>query len=129
MVRETHRGKYMKPIQEPTTGKEELGNLAEPYQALVQFYQAFNNANLQLMSQNWEQSDDIAMDNPLGGIRRGWDEIRRVYERIFSETAKVYVEYYDYTIHKTKEMFYTVGRERGYFRIGDNEVKLTIRTS
>jgi hypothetical protein len=81
------------------------------------------------MSHNWAQTDEIAMDNPLGGVKRGWDEIKAVYERIFNGPAKVYVEFYDYTIHETKEIFYAVGRERGEFRIGDIVVPLAIRTS
>jgi ketosteroid isomerase-like protein len=119
----------MKPIQEPITGNEDQGGLTSPYQALVQFYCAFNRGDLSLMEANWANTDDIAMDNPLGGIKRGWKEIRPIYERIFNGPAEVYVEYYDYTIHQTPEMFYAVGRERGYFRLGNDEVKLAIRTS
>ncbi|MCL4457300.1 MAG: nuclear transport factor 2 family protein, partial [Nitrospirae bacterium] len=103
----------MQPIQIPITGSENLEDPSSPFYALVQFYRAFNTRNIMLMSQNWAQTEDIAMDNPLGGIKRGWDEIRSVYERIFTGLAKVYVEFYDYTIHETKEMFYAVGRERG----------------
>ena len=44
------------------------------------------------------------MDNPLGGIMRGWDNIREVYQRIFEGRAQVYVEYFDYTIHQTEDM-------------------------
>ena len=119
----------MEPIQEPITGVENQGDLTSPYQALVQFYCAFNHGDLSMMEANWANTDDIAMDNPLGGIKRGWKEIRPVYERIFNGPAEVYVEYYDYTIHQTPEMFYAVGRERGYFRLGNEEVKLAIRTS
>ncbi|WP_373033845.1 nuclear transport factor 2 family protein, partial [Sulfurovum sp.] len=78
---------------------------------------------------NWAQSDDIAMDNPLGGIKRGWAEIHQVYARIFDGPAVVYVEYFDYTIHETAEMFYAVGRERGHFRLDGEEIALAIRTS
>ncbi len=119
----------MKPEQEPITGNESQGDLTKPYQALVQFYYAFNNASMETMSQNWHQSDDIAMDNPLGGIKRGWNEISEVYNKIFSGPAEVYVEYYDYTIHKTAEMFYAVGRERGYFKLKEEKLDLAIRTS
>ena len=119
----------MKPIQEPITGNEDQGNLSTPYQALVQFYSAFNHADMPTMEKNWANTQEIAMDNPLGGTKRGWEEIKSVYERIFNGPAEVYVEYYDYTIHQTHEIFYTVGRERGYFRLGGNEVKLAIRTS
>lgn len=119
----------MIPTHEAITGKEKQGELLSPYQALVQFYCAFNSGNMQMMAENWAQSDEIVMDNPLGGIKRGWSEIQPVYERIFSGPADVYVEYYDYTIHETTEMFYAVGRERGYFRLGDEEITLAIRTS
>lgn len=119
----------MQPIQEAITGKEEQGYVSTPYQALVQFYCAFNTRDMNMMSENWWQSDDIAMDNPLGGIKRGWKEIQSVYELIFCGPAEVYVEYFDYTIHETAEMFYAVGRERGYFRSGGQEIALAIRTS
>lgn len=119
----------MHPIQEAVTGREGQGCSSSPYQALVQFYCAFNSSDMKMMSENWAQSDDIAMDNPLGGIKRGWTEIQSVYERIFNGPAEVYVEYFDYTIHETGDMFYTVGRERGYFRLGGEEITLAIRTS
>jgi hypothetical protein len=119
----------MHPVQEPITGKEQQGDLSSPYQALVQFYLAFNSCDLQVMSENWLKSDEISMDNPLGGIKRGWKEIQSVYHRIFNGPAEVYVEYYDYTIHETLEMFCAVGRERGYFRMGNEEITLAIRTS
>lgn len=119
----------MQPVQKPITGKEAQEDIASAYQALVQFYCAFNSGNIRMMSDNWAQADGIAMDNPLGGIKRGWAEIQPVYERIFNGPAEVYVEYFDYTIHETAEMFYTVGRERGYFRLSDEEITLAIRTS
>jgi ketosteroid isomerase-like protein len=119
----------MQPIQEAITGKEDQGDLSTPYQSLAQFYCAFNSGNIKMMSENWWHSDDIAMDNPLGDIKRGWEEIQPVYERIFNGPAEVYVEYFDYTIQETAEMFYAVGRERGYFRLGGEEITLAIRTS
>ena len=119
----------IKPTQRPITGKEDQGDLSTPYKGLVQFYHAFNTNDLEEMSKNWEQSEDIAMDNPLGGIKRGWSEISSVYEKIFNGPAKVYVEYYDYTIHEHGEVFYAVGRERGFFQLGKNRVDLAIRTS
>ena len=119
----------MNIIAKPITGNEQAGDLSMPFNALVQFYKAFNGRDICLMESNWAIEDDIAMDNPLGGIKRGWPDIKAVYERIFGGPAEVYVEYYDYTIHETTDMFYAVGRERGYFRLGPKEVKLLIRTS
>ena len=119
----------MNPIQEAITGKENYGNLELPYQALVQFYYAFNFGDIDVMSKNWAQSNDIVMSNPLGNVKRGWTEIKPVYERIFNGQSKVYVEYFDYTLHETAEMFYAIGRERGYFHSDDEEITLAIRTS
>lgn len=119
----------MKPEQKPITGNEDEKGLTGHMSALVEFYNAFNSRDIDKMSKNWAQTDETAMDNPLGGIKRGWEEIKAVYKRIFNGPAKVYVEFYDYTIHETTEMFYAVGRERGEFRIGGNIVKLAIRTT
>lgn len=119
----------MQPVQEPITGQEKQDDFSKPYQALVQFYYAFNNGDLETMSHNWHQSNEIAMDNPLGGIKRGWEEIGEVYKKIFNGPAEVYVEYYDYTIHQSAEMFYAVGRERGYFKLNSEKIDLAIRTS
>lgn len=119
----------MKPIQEPITGKEQIGKKETPYEALVEFYKAFNEKDIHLMENNWANTEEIAMDNPLGGIMRGWDNLCQVYSRIFEGKASVYVEYFDYTIHETEEVFYAVGRERGSFSIGKNKIDLKIRTS
>lgn len=116
-------------VKTPITGREDLGDLNEPVQALAQFYGAFNNRDLALMAENWEDSEEVAMDNPLGGIKRGWAEIRSVYERIFTGTARVQVEFHDYTIHVIGEMFYAVGRERGAFAKGGKKLDLAIRTT
>ena len=115
--------------QKAITGKEETGGEGTPYQALVQFYKAFNGRSLPLMEQNWANTNAIAMDNPLGGIMRGWDNIKAVYHRIFEGQARVYVEFWDYTIHETAEMFYAVGRERGHLEVGGQQLDLRIRTS
>ena len=115
--------------QTPITGKESKQTLTSQVKTLSDFYDAFNNRDLEKMANNWAQTDGISMDNPVGGIKRGWEEIKTVYERIFNGKAKVYVEFYDYTIHQNGEVFYAVGRERGEFRIGETVVNLAIRTS
>lgn len=76
-------------IDTPITGREPLGELRECVQALTQFYRAFNSRDLVLMEENWEPSEDAAMDNPLGGIKRGWPDIRSVYTRVFEATGRV----------------------------------------
>lgn len=124
-----HWQAFMKPIQKPITGKEPPGAPSSPHQALAHFYRAFNQRDLALMETNWANTAEIAMDNPLGGITRGWPAIKAVYERLFTGPAEVYVEYHDYTLHQAGEMFYAVGRERGIFRLGPEVVTLAIRTT
>jgi ketosteroid isomerase-like protein len=119
------------PIAEPITGREPAGDPGAPRSALAQFYRAFNSRDLALMEANWDSSPEVAMDNPLGGILRGWPEIRKVYERIFSAPRRVEVEFHDYTLHATGDVFYVVGRERGRI-VADAtrpEMRLAIRTT
>lgn len=124
-----HRGK-MEPTQTPITGEESQSDLSRPEHALAQFYRAFNSRNLDLMKQNWLQTDEAAMDNPLGGIKRGWREIESVYRSVFEGAARVVVEFFDYTIHVSGDFFYVVGRERGELRAADGTaLALKIRTS
>lgn len=114
---------------EPITGNEKNTDHMTPTTALIEFYRAFNQADLSLMTQNWCIDEEASMSNPLGGVKRGWREIEEVYKRIFNGPAQVYVEYYDYSIYQTEMMFCAVGKERGYFKRGDIEIDLAIRTS
>lgn len=112
------------------TGGEKIEfKASSPESVLNEFYHAFNRADIDLMSSNWEKTEDASMSNPLGGVKRGWESIRDIYEQIFNGTAKVYVEFYDYTIHRSGVMFIAVGRERGYFKMDDYKIELSIRTS
>ena len=109
----------LKPIQEPITGREELGDLSQPRQALAQFYKAFNSRDLAMIDDNFAVSDEVAIDNPLGGIRRGADVPHKMYEIVFKSPADVHVEFWDYTIHRVGDVFWAVGRERGTYHDGD----------
>lgn len=97
--------------------------------ALNAFYRAFNQRDLPAMERNWWNDPGASMSNPLGGIARGWPAIRDIYTRIFDGNARVAVEFYDYTLHETGDMFYVVGRERGTLINGDTQLLLAIRTS
>ncbi len=119
----------MNVIQSAITGQEADVQGISPYSALFDFYNAFNNQNLELMETNWLQSEEVSMSNPLGGVKRGWSDIRRVYEKIFTGNARVYVEFYDYSIHPVEEMFIAVGKERGTLTVNRKIIELAIRTS
>jgi hypothetical protein len=111
------------------TGKESDPLHNDKLLALHNFYKAFNEGNLDLMQSVWLNTPEASMNNPLGGIRRDWNQIKMVYDNIFNGKAKVYVEFYDFTIHKTDNMFLATGRERGFFKRSDGEISLNIRTS
>ena len=67
-------------VQDAINGADNLSDTRQPYGALQQFYRALNTLDRELMARNWDSSEDAAMDNPLGGIKRGWDEIASVYD-------------------------------------------------
>jgi ketosteroid isomerase-like protein len=123
------RAETGKPVQEPITGGEDLGDLSQPKQALIQFYKAFNARDLKMIDENFSSSDDVAIDNPLGGIRRGADQPHKMYQGIFASPADVRVEFWDYTIDRVGDVFWAVGRERGAYRDGDVRKPLAIRTT
>ena len=107
------RTKRQNRLQTPITGNEDLGDLSQPQQALAQFYHGFNARDLKMIDENFAHSDEIAIDNPLGGIRRGADEPHKMYEAVFKSSADVHVEFWDYTIYRAGDVFWAVGRERG----------------
>src|SRR6185312_11425940 len=93
VLRRYFSSQTMHPEQQPITGAEYHTNApATPRGALAQFYAAFNGSDIDLMAENWDHGDDAVMDNPIGGIARGWDSIRPIYERLFGGTAQIQVE-------------------------------------
>lgn len=120
----------MKKYLEIITGSENQSEIKdEILLAVINFYKAFNEGNMELMQEVWLNSGEASMNNPVGGIMRSWNEIKEVYDRIFNGEAKVYVEFYDFTLHSTENMFLITGRERGYFEKGNKKIDLAIRTS
>ena len=113
----------------PVTGKEDKNSLTPMLRALSEFYEALNSRDIEKMATNWAQTDEVVMDNPLGGIKRGWDEIKAVYERLFNSQSTYYFEFYEFSLHVSGELFYVVGRERGEFIFGDTRLNMAIRTS
>ncbi len=110
-------------------GKDTQRGHDSKYEIVESFYKAFNSKDLELMKKNWSHSESISMANPIGGIRRGWNEILKGYEKIFSSDHRVYVELYDFQFNSSDQMFVINGRERGNLTVGENQIDLHIRTT
>jgi len=110
-------------------GTENTKVLSGEERVLSHFYSAFNNADMTQMQSNWSVDLNPVMSNPLGGKKKGWEEIQQVYQKIFKGPAEVFVEFYDYQIHSTDHMFSAAGKEKGYVKINGNKIELDIRTS
>jgi ketosteroid isomerase-like protein len=110
-------------------GKDTSFSLDSPLEALASFYLAFNSRNLSLMESVWLDGQEPTMDNPMGGIRRGWAEIKAGYEKLFSGNARLEVEFHDYTIQEFGCVAIAIGRERGWCETPAGKLGLAIRTS
>lgn len=119
----------LNPIQDPVNGEQPLRSDNGAFNALVEFYQCFNHRDLPGLAGNWLSGGEPSMDNPIGGIRRGWEDIRAGYDKLFKGPARVMVEFYDYTQQQGEDWSLFVGRERGLCRVGDEELDLAIRTT
>ena len=69
------------------TGSEQPVGDGQPLDALIAFYRAFNARDLGALAANWAEGDIPSMDNPIGGIRRGWPAIRNADARLFEGPA------------------------------------------
>src|SRR5467141_2992692 len=58
------------------TGREPPAGDGSALHALIDFYRAFNASDLKALGANWVDGEAPSMDNPIGGIRRGWPAIR-----------------------------------------------------
>ena len=97
--------------------------------ALETFYAAFNGRDAALMREVWLDRPDVALSNPLGGVRRGVDAIVELYERIFRSDGRAWVELSDVTAMQAGETVAFVGRESGEYAGTTDTVALAIRTS
>ena len=96
---------------------------------LESFYYAFNHRNMDVFSQVWANDELIQLNNPLGGILRGYEPIAELYQRIFNGPASVWVELSDIVEYQSNDMVIFAGREHGEFTKGEIFISLSIRTS
>lgn len=97
--------------------------------AVESFYYGFNSGLLEVLEAVWRDDPLVQLNNPLGGILRGAEDLRALYARIFAGTARAWVELHDVVEFQAGEAVVFAGRERGEFRDGDVVVPLSIRTS
>ena len=100
-----------RPIE--ITGRETQSGSGDALDALIGFYSAFNARDLAGLAANWEQGDAPSMDNPMGGIRRGWQSISEGYLKLFGGPAVVQVTFHDFTSQGGDDWHLFVGREKG----------------
>ena len=102
----------------------------EGARALVEsFYYAFNQRDMDVFAQVWANHELIQLNNPLGGILRGYDPIANLYRGIFNGEASVWVALGDIVEFQSQEMVVFAGRETGEFTKNGKTVSLSIRTS
>ena len=111
------------------TGSEARAGDGSPLDALIDFYRCFNARDLDGLAANWADGDAPSMDNPIGGIRRGWAAIREGYSKLFNGPATVRVAFHDFTIQGGADWCLFVGRERGSCRTPTATLDLRFRTS
>jgi SnoaL-like domain len=119
----------MQIFADAVTGAEPHDNTTVPMQALALFYAALNSRELKLMERCWSSSEEASMDNPLGGIVRGWSAIAAVYSRLFNADVRYRFEFHDYSFHQLADSFLVVGRERGWIEKDGTRLDLAFRTS
>lgn len=97
--------------------------------ALIDFYRAFNSRDLAALAANWAEGGAPSMDNPIGGIRRGWQSISQGYSRLFEGPATVHVTFYDFTSQGGRDWHLFAGREKGACETPGAAIDLRIRTT
>ncbi|MGH8779668.1 YybH family protein [Paraburkholderia sp.] len=117
----------MKPDQ--ITGNEVHAEDGSALDALIRFYRAFNHGDLDALAANWAEGERPSMDNPIGGIRRGWSSIRDGYQKLFAGPASVHVTFHDFTSDGGDDWHIFVGREKGTCTADGTTLDLRIRTT
>lgn len=120
--------KYGRDAQNRIDQSHEQG--IEGARALVEsFYYAFNQRDMEVFAHVWANHELIQLNNPLGGILRGYEPISKIYRNIFTGNARVWVELSDIVEFQSDAMVVFAGRETGEFAKAGKTVALSIRTS
>ncbi|MBX4959770.1 YybH family protein [Rhizobium lentis] len=110
-------------------GDETQRGDGSPLDSLIAFYRAFNIGDLAGLEDVWVAGSEPSMDNPIGGIRRGWGQIAEGYSKLFEGLAKVHVTFHDFTSQGGEDWHLFVGRERGVCRTATETLDVAFRTT
>ena len=119
----------MVPNLTEITGNEPRAGDGGPLDALIDFYRLFNAKDLDGLAAVWVAGDAPSMDNPIGGIRRGWPAIREGYSKLFDGPATVRVAFHDFTSQGGSDWHLFVGREKGTCTTPTTRLELRFRTT
>ena len=98
--------------------------------ALETFYFALNNRDAGALRADWTDDPLAQLNNPLGGILRGGEEVAKLYERIFEGPVRVEVTFGDIVEYIGEDHAVFAGRETGTYTRDDGEARpLEIRTT
>jgi ketosteroid isomerase-like protein len=111
------------------TGHEARSGSGDALDALIDFYAAFNARDLDGLAANWEQGDVPSMDNPMGGIRRGWKSISEGYMKLFGGPGIVQVTFHDFSSQGGDDWHLFVGREFGTCTTPVEQMDVRFRTT
>jgi ketosteroid isomerase-like protein len=100
-----------------TPGRE--GALA----ALETFYYALNHKDLETLVAGWADDPLVQLNNPVGGILRGRDAVRDLYERVFAGSLDVRVTFGDAATYWLGDSVVFAGRETGTY-LGNRPLRI-----
>jgi hypothetical protein len=89
-----------------------------------------NHRDLEALARNWTDDPLAQLNNPLGGILRGGDAVKTLYDRVFSGSVRVQVTFGDIVEYIGDDHAVFAGRETGTYTVSGQEPStLAIRTS
>ena|SRR5437879_5604589 len=91
--------------------------------ALETFYYALNSKDLETLAAGWADDPLVQLNNPVGGMLRGRDAVRELYERVFAGSLDVQVTFGDAATYWLGDAVVFAGRETGTY-LGDRPLRI-----